>query len=94
MSVQIYAGNLSYNMTKDSLQELFEQYGDVASAKIITDKESGRSKGFGFVEMASDDQAKSAIDSLNDTEVSGRNIRVNYAKPKRWSAKPIVLVSV
>lgn len=83
MSVQIYAGNLSYNMTKDSLQELFEQYGDVASAKIITDKESGRSKGFGFVEMASDDQAKSAIDSLNDTEVSGRNIRVNYAKPKR-----------
>jgi RNA recognition motif-containing protein len=82
MSVQIYAGNLSYQMTQDNLQELFEQYGDVSSAKIITDKHSGRSKGFGFVEMISNEQAQAAIENLNEKEVAGRNIRVNYAKPR------------
>jgi len=83
MSVQIYAGNLSYKMTDDSLQKLFEQHGQVASVKIIRDRETGRSKGFGFVEMADGDEADKAIQSLNGTEVDGRNIRVNLAKPKK-----------
>ncbi|HOO72769.1 MAG TPA: RNA-binding protein [Spirochaetota bacterium] len=83
MATQIYAGNLSYSMTVDNLKELFEQHGEVTSAKIVTDRESGRSKGFGFVEMASDDAARVAITSLNDSVIQGRNIRVNFAKPRK-----------
>lgn len=82
MSVHIYAGNLNYRMSEGSLRELFEQYGEVVSVKIIKDRVSGRSKGFGFVEMPKPEEAESAIQSLDGTEVEGRNIRVNKAKPR------------
>ncbi|MCK4432142.1 MAG: RNA-binding protein [Candidatus Aminicenantes bacterium] len=83
MSVQIYAGNLSYRMTEDSLKELFEQHGEVTSVKIIKDRETGRAKGFGFVEMSDKEKAENAIKKLDGTEVEGRNIKVNFAKPRR-----------
>jgi RNA recognition motif-containing protein len=83
MSFQIYVGNLAYKMTEDSLKELFEQHGEVASVKIIKDRFSGRSKGFGFVEMADKQAAENAIQKLNGAEVDGRNLRVNEAKPRR-----------
>lgn len=83
MAVQIYVGNLNYRMTEEALQELFTKYGEVVSAKIIKDRYSGRSKGFGFVEMANKDDGEKAIQELNDSEVEGRNIRVNFAKPRR-----------
>ena len=82
MSVQIYAGNLSYKMTDDSLQQVFTEFGEVVSAKIIKDRDSGRSKGFGFVEMANEDEAQAAIEKLNGAEIEGRNIKVNKAKPR------------
>ncbi|HOY31878.1 MAG TPA: RNA-binding protein [Bacteroidales bacterium] len=77
--MKIYAGNLHYGMTEDELQKIFEEYGQVASVKIITDKYSGRSKGFGFVEMPDDAQAQQAIDDLNGKDVKGRNITVNQS---------------
>lgn len=80
--VNIYVGNLSWSMTNEDLSALFEQYGSVSSAKILTDKFSGRSKGFGFVEMDNSDEANAAISGLNDTEVQGRRIVVNEAQPK------------
>lgn len=83
MSVQIYAGNLSYRMTEDSLKELFEQHGEVTSVKIIRDRETGRAKGFGFVEMSDKEEAENAIKKLDGAEVEGRNIKVNFAKPRR-----------
>lgn len=82
MSFQIYVGNLAYKMTEDSLKELFEQHGEVTSVKIIKDRFSGRSKGFGFVEMAAKQDAEKAIQKLNGAEVDGRNLRVNEAKPR------------
>jgi len=69
-------------MTEDALRELFEQHGEVVSVKIVKDRFSGRSKGFGFVEMASKDEGETAIQKLNDSEVEGRNIRVNFARPR------------
>jgi len=83
MAVQIYVGNLNYRMTEEALQELFAKYGEVVSAKIIKDRYSGRSKGFGFVEMENKDDGEKAIQELNDSEVDGRNIRVNFARPRR-----------
>lgn len=83
MTVQIYVGNLNYRMTEDSLQELFAKYGEVVSVKIIQDRYSGRSKGFGFVEMANKDDGEKAIQDLNEKEVEGRNLRVNFARPRR-----------
>ncbi len=83
MSKQIYAGNLSYQMSDDTLRELFQQHGEVASVKIIRYPDSGKSKGFGFIEMANDDEADAAIQKLNGTEVQGRSIRVNVARPKK-----------
>lgn len=83
MSVQIYAGNLSYRMTEDSLRELFEQHGEVTSVKVIRDRETGRAKGFGFVEMSDKEEAENAIKKLDGAEVEGRNIKVNFAKPRR-----------
>jgi RNA recognition motif-containing protein len=80
--MNIYVGNLPYKMADRDLQELFEQYGEVQSASVIMDKFSGKSKGFGFVEMSSQDDAQKAIDSLNETSVMGRNIRVNEARPR------------
>lgn len=83
MAVQIYVGNLNYGMTEEALQELFAKYGEVVSAKIIKDRYSGRSKGFGFVEMENKDDGEKAVQELNDSEVDGRNIRVNFARPRR-----------
>ncbi len=83
MAVQIYVGNLNYRMTEEALQELFAKYGEVVSAKIIKDRYSGRSKGFGFVEMENKDDGEKAVQELNESEVDGRNIRVNFARPRR-----------
>ncbi|MDO8302474.1 MAG: RNA-binding protein [Sedimentisphaerales bacterium] len=82
MGTKIYAGNLSYDMDNMSLDEMFKPFGTVVSAQVIMDRESGRSKGFGFVEMSSDDEAKAAIDALNGKEVNGRAMTVNEAKPR------------
>ena len=81
--MNIYAGNLSWNLKDQDLQNLFATHGEVSSAKIVTDKFTGRSKGFGFVEMPNDDQAQAAIAALNGTEVDGRNIVVNESRPKQ-----------
>jgi len=80
--MNIYVGNLPFNLGEEDLKEIFEEYGEVASAKIIADKFSGRSKGFGFVEMESDDEANNSIKELNNAEVGGRNIKVNESKPR------------
>ncbi len=80
--MNIYAGNLSWNLKDQDLSNLFAAHGEVASAKIVTDKFTNRSKGFGFVEMPNDDQAQAAITALNGTEVDGRNIVVNESRPK------------
>ena len=81
MGKKLFVGNLPFSMTEDSMASLFSQYGTVESAKIITDKMSGRSKGFGFVEMATDEQATTAINSLNGTDQEGRNMTVSEARP-------------
>jgi RNA recognition motif-containing protein len=80
--MKIYVGNLSWNLKDQDLSNLFATHGEVVSAKIVTDKFTNRSKGFGFVEMANDDQAQAAITALNGTEVDGRNIVVNESRPK------------
>ena len=81
--MNIYVGNLSWNLKDQDLSNLFAQHGEVTSAKIVTDKFTGRSKGFGFVEMANDDQAQAAIAALNGTDVDGRSIVVNESRPKQ-----------
>ncbi len=83
MAVQIYVGNLSYSMTEDSLRELFTPFGEVISSKIIKDRLTDRSRGFGFVEMENKDEAESAIQKIDGTEVEGRNMKVNLARPRR-----------
>lgn len=80
--MNIYVGNLSWSMTDGDLEGLFTPYGAVSSAKILKDKMSGRSKGFGFVEMADDEAAKTAIANLNETEIQGRKIIVNESQPR------------
>ncbi len=80
--MNIYVGNLNWSLTDADLYNLFSPHGEVASAKILTDKFSGRSKGFGFVEMADDAQAQAAIAALNDSEVMGRKLVVNESKPR------------
>jgi RNA recognition motif-containing protein len=80
--MQIYVGNMSYGTSEDSLKDLFSQYGEVQNVKIITDRETGRAKGFGFVTMNDDSAAQSAIDALNEKEFDGRTLRINEAKPK------------
>ncbi len=82
MSNKIYVGNLSFNVIEDSLSSLFKTFGTVSSCKIITDRDSGRSKGFGFVEMSSSDEAREAISNLDGNEMDGRNLKVNEAKPQ------------
>lgn len=81
--MNIYIGNLSYEVEEFDLRGIFEEYGTVNSAKVISDKFSGRSKGFGFVEMENTDEANAAINELNGGELDGRKIVVNKAKPKR-----------
>jgi RNA recognition motif-containing protein len=83
MGAKLYVGNLSYSVTEERLQQHFAQHGSVVSARIITDKFSGRSKGFGFVEMSSDDEAQRATTALNGTEFEGRNIVVSEARPQQ-----------
>ncbi|MBL9095211.1 MAG: RNA-binding protein [Planctomycetaceae bacterium] len=82
MSKRLYVGNLSYGVTNDSLEQLFATYGAVRSAQVIQDRDTGRSKGFGFVEMDDDNAAREAIKGLNDTEHDGRPLTVNEAKPR------------
>jgi RNA recognition motif-containing protein len=81
--MKIYAGNLSYEVSSDDLKEAFSQFGEVSSADVIKDKFSGRSKGFGFVEMASKEEAQAAIEGLNEKELKGRAIKVNEARPRQ-----------
>jgi RNA recognition motif-containing protein len=85
MAKKLYVGNLSYNTTEDSLKNLFSGFGSVASAKIVFDRDSGNSKGFGFIEMSSDEEASAAITGVNGREFDGRQLRVNEAmdKPRR-----------
>jgi RNA recognition motif-containing protein len=80
--MNIYVGNLSYDATDDELQELFAEFGEVSSASVIQDRESGRSRGFGFVEMPNDAEAQAAINALNGRDVQGRSLRVNEARPR------------
>ncbi|MFW5755529.1 MAG: RNA recognition motif domain-containing protein [Tangfeifania sp.] len=80
--MNIYVGNLPYSVVEEDLREIFEEYGEVASVKIINDKLTGRSKGFGFVEMDDDDEARKAIEELNNADLSGRNIKVNESRPR------------
>lgn len=79
---RIYVGNLSYQTNDDSLQQAFEAFGEVASVTVLQDRETGRSRGFGFVEMTNDDEAAAAISGLNDTQLDGRNLKVNEARPR------------
>ena len=80
--MNIFVGNLSYSTQEDAVRTLFEQHGEVASAKVITSQESGRSRGFGFVEMPNDDEARAAIEALDGTELDGRPLKVNEAQAR------------
>jgi RNA recognition motif-containing protein len=82
MGSKLYVGNLSYNVTSSQLEELFSQHGTVQSAEVIQDRDTGRSKGFGFVQMGSDEEAQGAISALNGQEHDGRALTVNEAKPR------------
>ena len=82
MSNKIYVGGLPYSTTEGQLQEVFAVHGAVESARVITDKFTGRSRGFGFVEMSTDDEAQKAIEALNGTELDGRTLTVNEARPQ------------
>ncbi len=80
--MNIYVGNLPYSAEEDELRRVFEEYGNVTSAKIIKDKYSGQSKGFGFVEMSTRDEGQAAIDGLEGFEMDGRRLSINEAKPR------------
>jgi RNA recognition motif-containing protein len=80
--VNIYVGNLSYQATDDDLREAFEKFGTVSSVQVIQDKFTGRSRGFGFVEMPDDAEGQKAIDGVNNTDIAGREVRVNEARPR------------
>ncbi|HVK39409.1 MAG TPA: RNA-binding protein [Candidatus Kapabacteria bacterium] len=82
MSMKLYVGNLSYSTTDADLNRLFSESGTVESATVITDRDTGRSKGFGFVEMASREEGEAAIKALNGTEIGGRSLTVNEARPR------------
>src|SRR5256885_8598660 len=82
MAKNIYVGNLTWDATADDLLALFQQHGEVARAQVITDRETGRSRGFGFVEMENDAEAQKAIDALNGADYNGRPLTVNEAKPR------------
>ncbi len=88
MSQKIYVGNLPYSTTDQELQDLFAPHGSVQSANVVTDRYSGRSRGFGFVEMGSAEEAQQAIEALNGSDYQGRNLVVNEARPKERSRPP------
>ena len=79
--MNIYVGNLSFSSTEDGLRQLFEQFGEVSTVKIIKDKFTGKTRGFAFVEMSDDNEAKRAIENINGADLDGRNLRVNEARP-------------
>ncbi len=79
---KLYVGNLTYRVSSSDLEQLFSQFGSVESAEVISDRDTGRSKGFGFVEMSSDNEARAAIDALNEQEHDGRRLTVNEARPR------------
>lgn len=82
MATNIYVGNLPFNTTSSDLENLFAEHGTVASAHVITDRDTGRSRGFGFVEMETDEGAQTAISALNGTDIGGRELTVNVARPR------------
>ncbi len=82
MGKKLYCGNLSYNVSSSDLDQMFSQFGTVQSAEVIADRDTGRSKGFGFVEMSNDAEAQAAIDGLNEKEQDGRALTVNEARPR------------
>lgn len=82
MSTNIYVGNLTFDTTSSDLERLFAEHGEVAKAQVISDRDTGRSRGFGFVEMATSEGAQAAISSLDGHNVDGRNLTVNIAKPR------------
>lgn len=88
MSTKIYVGNLPYSVTDSTLESNFSEFGSVSSAKVMMDRDTGRSKGFGFVEMASAEVAEAAIKALNGVSVDGRSITVNLARPREESRGP------
>ena len=81
MNKKLYVGGLPYSVTEDKLQEIFSAHGTVESARVITDRFTGRSRGFGFVEMSNEEEAQTAIDSLNGSDLDGRSLTVNEARP-------------
>ena len=87
MSNNLYVGNLSFDVTEEELEELFASFGEVVSAKVITDRQTGRPRGFGFVEMARSEDATKAIEGLDGKEHKGRNLTVNVAKPRNDSPR-------
>ena len=86
MGRKLYVGNLNYRATDESLRQIFEAHGTVTSAQVVMDRETGRSRGFGFVEMGSDQEAQAAIAALNGAQVDGRALTVNEARPKEGGA--------
>ena len=88
MAMKLFVGSLSYNVTSEQLEEVFAAIGTVVSAVVIVDRYSNQSKGFGFVEMANDEEAKKAIAGLDGKDVGGRNIKVNEARPKERTGPP------
>jgi len=86
--VKIYVGNLSYSTTEDSLRSAFAEFGAVEEVAVITDRDTGRPRGFGFVTMTNDEEAKAAIEALNEKELDGRALRVNEARPRRDADAP------
>ena len=82
MGNKLYVGNLAYSVRDESLHQAFSQFGTVTSAKVMMDRDTGRSRGFGFVEMNSEEEGQSAIDALNGAELGGRTLKVNVARPR------------
>ncbi len=80
--MEIYVGNLAFTTTDTELEDLFAEYGEVERAKVITDRETQRSRGFGFVTMPNDTEGQEAVDTLNDSDFNGRNLKVNEARPR------------
>ena len=82
MATNIYVGNLPFNTTNDQLEDLFGEHGSVSRAQVISDRETGRSRGFGFVEMDDDNEAQAAIEAVNGSDFGGRDLKVNVARPR------------
>jgi len=82
-NTKLYVGNLNYDTTKEKLEEVFSKAGKVVDANVITDKYTGRSKGFAFVEMATEEEAQKAVSEVNDAEIDGRNVKVDEARPRK-----------